>query len=207
MVFLNQLGHFPVSAFILIVTIGTSLLAWQREDVFRMFILHPWSLTRERRYYTAFTSGIIHNDFAHLAFNMLSFYFFAFELEDTIGPVRMAVLYLVSLGASDISTIIKHRNDPHYFCLGASGAVTAVIFSYIIFYPTARIGLLLIPIYIPAPLFGLLYVAYTYYSSKRPNTHINHSAHLWGAVSGLLLTLLLAPRAYVEFFDALKSLL
>lgn len=204
MIPLNQWGHYPVSAFILIATILTSLLVWQRQDLYRMFILHPYSAVRNRRYYTLFTSGLIHSDFSHLLFNMITFYFFALWVESYMGSIKFMILYLISLGASDISTVIRHRNDPEYFCLGASGAVTAVVFSSIIFNPLASIYVL-VPIPIPAILYGVLYVVYSYVSSRNERSHINHSAHLWGAVCGLLLTLILKPEAYQDFFNILRT--
>jgi len=161
-------------------------------------------MVREGRYYTFLTSGLIHADMGHLFFNMFSFYFFAPELERQIGHWQFLAIYVVSLVLSDVSTVLKHRDDPNYFCLGASGAVTAVIFSFIIYEPRASIYLMLIPVPIPAPLFGVLYVAYSYYSARCRQTRVNHAAHLWGAVSGLALTLVLDPGAYSHFFQALK---
>jgi len=202
----------PVALFILVITVATSLIAWQYEDLFRFFALNPWSLVRERRYYTFLTSGLIHADVGHLFMNMFSFYFFAFPLERLMGHGPFLALYAASLVLSDISTVLKQKDNPDYFCVGASGAVTAAIFSFIIFEPTSSIYLMFIPIPIPAPLFGVAYVAYSYYCARyRPagsrsfflQARVNHAAHLWGAVSGLALTLILAPAAYRGFFQAL----
>lgn len=206
MIPLDQLGRYPASVFILIATIATSLLAWHNQELMRSFVLQPWGLVRDRRWHTMLTSGLIHKDVPHLLFNTLSFYFFALELESQIGPIRLAILYLVSVVLSDIPTVIRHRNDPEYFCLGASGGVTAIIFSFIIYNPFSQIGLLFIPIYVPAPVFGLLYIAYSWHASRNPNSHINHSAHLWGGVSGLLLTLIMDPLAYPAFVRELQRL-
>jgi len=206
MIPINQLGQFPASLFILIATIATTLMAWRNAELLRSFLLHPYTCVRHNRWHTLLTSGLIHKDGPHLIFNMLSFYFFAFPLELALGPVRLAILYIASVILSDIPTVIRRRNDPDYFCLGASGGVTAVIFSFIIYFPFTQIGLLFIPIGIPAPLFGLLYIAYTWYASRDPNSHINHSAHLWGGISGLLLTLIMNPSAYRAFLRQLQEL-
>ena len=204
----------PVSAAILGLTVFVSLFAFGAPELLREFMLHPYSFVRRRRYHTLLTSGFVHADIPHLAFNMLTFYFFATTmrpdypgLEPLIGHWKFLALYVVALCLSDVTTIIKHRNDPDYACLGASGAVTAVIFSFIIYRPTASIGLMFIPIPIPAPLFGVLYIAVSIYAMKRPGSRINHEAHLWGAVSGLLMTLILVPSAYGEFFRQLKDLI
>ena len=199
----DVLQQSPVAIFILVLTVVTSLIAWQYEDLFRLFALNPWTLVRERRYYTFLTSGLIHADVGHLFFNMYSFYIFAFPLERLMGHWQFLVLYAASLVLSDITTVVKHRDTPDYFCVGASGAVTAVIFSFIIYEPTSRIGLIFIPVFIPAPIFGLLFVLWSYYSARYRQTRVNHAAHLWGAVSGLALTLILDPAAYRGFFEAL----
>ena len=198
----------PVALVIFLFTIFTSLFTlFHRQDLFRMFLLHPWSLVREKRYYTLITSGLIHADLGHLLFNMFTFYFFAFPLESYLGHWQFGVLYVVSMVLSDITTVIKRRNDRDYYCLGASGAVTAVLFSFIIFEPTSSIYVMLIPIGIPAPLFAVLYIAFSYYALRRQRSHINHEAHLWGAVSGLLITAILSFGAYRGFLDTVKEML
>ncbi len=196
----------PAALFVLVLTVATSLIAWQYPDLFRFFALNPWSLVREHRYYTFLTSGLIHADVGHLFMNMFSFYFFAFPLERLMGHWQFLVLYTVSLVLSDITTVVKHRDDPDYFCVGASGAVTAAIFSFIIYEPTASIYFMFVPVPIPAPLFGIGYVVYSYFSARFRQTRVNHAAHLWGAVSGLALTLILDPAACKGFLQALHLL-
>jgi membrane associated rhomboid family serine protease len=132
---------------------------------------------------------------------MISFYFFAFPLERWIGHGQFLALYFASLVLSNISTVIRNRNNPDYFCVGASGAVTAVIFSFIVYAPTSTIFLFFIPM--PALLFAVLFVGYSYYSARYRQTRINHAAHLWGAVSGLALTLIFDPAACRIFFQTL----
>ena len=197
----GALQQSPVAVFILILTVVTSLIAWQYEDLLRLFALNPWSLVHEGRYYTFLTSGLVHADGGHLLFNMFSFYFFAFTLERWIGHWQFFTLYAVSLVLSNISTVVRNRDHPDYFCLGASGAVTAVIFSVIVYAPTSTIFLFFIPM--PALLFAVLFVGYSYLSARYRQTRINHAAHLWGAVSGLALTLILDPGAYRIFFQTL----
>lgn len=151
------------------------------------------------------TSGLIHADFSHLLFNMLSFFFFAFPLERIVGSTAFVIIFFGSLILSDIPSVLKYRDDPSYRSLGASGGVTGVIFSYILYDPMSRIYLFLIPIGIPAVLFAVLYIAYSYYAERVGHDHINHSAHLWGGISGAVLTIILDPNALQIFFARLLS--
>ena len=148
----------------------------------------------------------------HLIFNMFSYYYFAFNLEATIGHWQFGLLYVLSLILSDLPTIFKHKNDYGYRCLGASGAVSAVIFSSILYHPVdSSIGIMFIPIGIPAVIFGVLYLIYCSYASKHARDNVNHDAHLFGALSGLVITIILDPPVLGSFLQqisvAVQSLL
>jgi membrane associated rhomboid family serine protease len=195
----------PVASFIFVITIITSLMAFSNENLYANMILHPYSVYRGQRIYTVVTSGLIHNDWMHLFFNMLSYYFFAFQLEPVLGHWQFGVLYSVSLILSDIPTVYKHKNDDWYHSLGASGAVSAVIFSYIMFSPLSKMMIMPIPVGIPAVLFGALYLVYCSYASKYARDNINHDAHLFGAISGLLITILLYPHLVTSFLGQISE--
>jgi membrane associated rhomboid family serine protease len=165
-------------------------------------MLHPYSIHRGKKYFTILTSGFIHADMNHLLFNMLSYYFFAFTLEKIVGHWQFALIYLLGLILSDISSIIKNKNNSGYYSLGASGAISAVLFSYILFDPLSRIYLFFIPIGIPAYLFALLYLGYCMYASKNQRDHINHEAHFWGAITGLVVTAMLFPHVLGYFIKS-----
>lgn len=178
-------------------TIVASLLAlYVSPGLLERCVFRPYWLVRKRQYDTLVTSGFVHADLPHLLFNMFTFWFFAFPLERRIGGVAFAVLYFSSLVLSDAGTYLKHRNDPHYASLGASGAITAVLFAYIVYYPTQSLMILPIPVPIPAPLFAVLYVAYSWYSARQARDRVNHDAHLGGALYGLVFVLLTDPAAY-----------
>jgi membrane associated rhomboid family serine protease len=181
----------PVASFIFAITIATSLWAFYNDNIYGNMILHPYSVARGQRVYTVITSGLIHADYMHLFFNMLTFSFFAFDLEQTIGHWQFGLLYIVCLILSDLPTIYKHRDDDWYHSLGASGAVSGVIFGAILYNPLGKMSLMFLPIGIPAILFGVLYLIYCNYASKRAQDNINHDAHLFGALSGLLITIAL----------------
>jgi membrane associated rhomboid family serine protease len=145
----------------------------------------------------------VHADLMHLIFNMMTFYFFAFPLERYMGTLPFIVLYLAGLLISHAGTYYKQRRNPEYACLGASGAISAVLFAAIVYFPEQSLIILPIPIPIPAPLFAVLYLAYTYYASKNPHGRINHDAHLGGAITGLLFVAVTEPSAYGNLLQSI----
>ncbi|MBE9584719.1 rhomboid family intramembrane serine protease [Mucilaginibacter sp. JRF] len=192
----------PVASMIFIITLITSLYAFSNETVYRKFTLHPYSVSRGQELYTLITSGLIHKDWGHLFFNMLSFFFFAFTLEARIGHWQFGLIYVVSLVLSDLPTVAKHRHNQWYYSLGASGAISAVVFGFILFFPRVEMYLMFIPIGIPAYIFGILYLIYCTYSSRYAQDGINHDAHFYGALSGVLLTIMVYPQVIKLFLGA-----
>ncbi len=189
----------PVASFIFVLTLGTSLLAFSNQNIYAKFILNPYEVSRGYRVYTIITSGLIHADWNHLFFNMLSYYFFAFQLEAVLGHWQFGVLYLVTMILADLPSIYKHKEDSWYNTLGASGAISAVIFSAILFNPKGQMGLIFLPFMIPAWIFGILYLVYCHFASKHARDNINHDAHLFGALSGILITIILHHGIINEF--------
>ncbi|WP_370341271.1 rhomboid family intramembrane serine protease [Mucilaginibacter aurantiaciroseus] len=189
----------PVASIIFVITLATSLWAFSNENIYGEFILNPYNVSRGHKVYTVITSGLIHKDWNHLFFNMLSYYFFAFQLEALLGHWQFGLLYVLSLILSDLPSIQKHKDDIWYNSLGASGAISAVIFSFIMFNPKAQMGLMFIPIPIPAWIFGVLYLVYCHFASKHARDNVNHDAHLYGAVSGVVITFALHHEVINEF--------
>lgn len=199
-----ELAESPVATLILVITVGISLYGlYAKPQLIDKWVLRPYDLIHRKRWYTVLTSGFIHADIGHLFFNMFSFYFFAFTLEARIGSLRFLILYIFSMVLADITTILKHRDHRGYSSLGASGAVAGVLFSFILLFPYAELMIFPIPFPIPSPIFAILYLAYCYYAGRKAVDMINHEAHFWGALAGLILTTIMAPEALVAFFDYL----
>ncbi len=194
----------PVASVIFIFTLVTSIYAFNNTEIFGKFMLHPYSVAKGSKLYTFITSGLIHADWMHLFFNMFTFFFFAFKLETMIGHWQFALLYIVSLILSDIPTAIRHKDDYRYSSLGASGAISGVLFSYILFQPLSMIGVMFIPM--PAIVFGVLYLIYCMYMSKSSRDSINHDAHFFGALTGLIITVFLKPGIIPHFVSELSRI-
>ncbi|TAH00432.1 MAG: rhomboid family intramembrane serine protease [Sphingobacteriales bacterium] len=195
----------PVASIIFLLTVITSIYAFNNANIYGKLMLHPYSVAKKQNIYQIITSGFIHKDWPHLIFNMLTYYFFAFNLERIIGHWQFALVYIGCLVLCDIPSINKHKNDFMYHSLGASGAVCGVLFSYILFFPFTKLIIFPIPIPIPAVLYGGLFLLYSSYLAKKQNDNINHDAHFYGALSGIIITAILVPNSLVSFFDALRG--
>ena len=194
----------PASTAILVAMLAASLLALYRmPEILDRHLLRPYWLLRRHQYVTLVTSGFLHADLPHLLFNAFTFWAFGFGLERTIGTPAFLTLYLFGLLVSDAGTWLKHRHDPDYRSLGASGAILAVLFAAIVYHPASSIFILPIPVPIPAPLFALGYLAYTYYAARQARGRVNHDAHLAGAVAGVAFV---AVTDWPALLQALRSL-
>ncbi len=197
-----------ITNIVVAVTVIVSLLAFQNRDIMNQLIFHPFTIKREKQYYRFLTSGFIHADIGHLFFNMFALYFFGSvidaELWAFIGRWFFLLLYITGIIISSIPTYRKNVNNSYYLSLGASGGVSSVIFATILISPKS-------PIYLyffrdmDAYLFGILYLAGSYYLTKRPEYggNINHSAHLWGAIWGLILPIAFKPAIFNHFINVM----
>jgi membrane associated rhomboid family serine protease len=189
-------GGAPGAALLLAAIVIASLVGlFAAPPVIERNLFRPYWLVSRREYWTLVSSGFIHADLTHLLFNAFTFWAFAFGLEREIGTPKFLALYFFGLLASDIGTWFKHRNDSGYQTLGASGAILAVLFASIVYFPSGSIFILPIPIPIPSPLFAVAYLAYTYYASHRGRGRVNHDAHFSGALAGIAFVVLTDPDA------------
>ena len=184
------------AAIILTLTIVISVIGFLSRTVLEKAVLRPYLIARGKDYTTLLTSGFVHADFGHLLFNLITYYSFAFIMERVLGELRFEILYFSGMLAANLGTCIKHRNEPGYTALGASGAILAVLFAAIVYFPSQKIALFFIPIGIPAPLFAVVYLAYSWFASGRPGSRIGHDAHIFGALTGLVFVLVTAPERF-----------
>jgi membrane associated rhomboid family serine protease len=194
------------AAALMALTIIVSLICFQSPRRADALSLRPDRVLRQREYYRLISCGFVHADVGHLLLNMLSFYFFAFTLERILGSPAFLALYFTALIVSSLGSAIKHRGDPGYSAVGASGAILGVLFASIVYFPEQKLLLLPIPIPIPAPLFGVLYLGYTWWQSRQSADRINHDAHFTGALFGLAFVGLTDPRAFRRFVEVAANM-
>ena len=166
-------------------------------------MMFPYRVRHHGKYYTLLTSGFLHANGVHLLMNMLTLFFFGPTLELIVGPYRFVLLYFLCLILSGLPSLYRHRNNPAYATLGASGAVSGILFSYILYLPLSTIFIMYFPVGLPALGFGAMYLLYTLWESRHKRSTINHDAHLAGAISGLLLTILFDPESILVFLTSI----
>ena len=195
----------PITLVIIAITCIVSFMAFKNSRLMNDLILWPPAIARQREYHRLVTYGVVHADFGHLLFNMITLYFFGRLMESffvpRIGAIGYLFFYVGGLVASSLPSWYEHRRDSAYRSLGASGAVSAVLFAFILLMPWATIYVIVVPV--PAVIYAVLYLAYTIYMDRQRTDRINHSAHLWGALYGILFTLALEPSLAGRFFEQL----
>jgi membrane associated rhomboid family serine protease len=185
--------HLSITLIIVIVTAIVSFNAFSNQDLMDKLIFYPPAVSEHKQWYRFISCGFIHADIGHLVFNIYSFYMFGGTVEDafkdifgSMGLLLYIILYLSSLVICLLPTYFKHKDNYYYRSLGASGAVSAIVFVFMMLFPVANLGLIFIPfVKAPAFLFGLIYLAITYFLDRRSGSRINHSAHFWGALYGI----------------------
>jgi membrane associated rhomboid family serine protease len=198
---------------IIIITCIVSFLAFRDQMLTGKLIFNPYIIDKNKQWYRFISSGFIHADAIHLIINMYVLYSFGtmteFYYSMAFGEkarLYYLLLYLGGLIFSVLPTYRKHRNNPSYNGLGASGAVSAVTFSFIIFDPMQKLCLYgLHFLCLPGVLFAILYLVYCFYMDKKGRDNINHGAHMWGAIYGFILTVIFNPSLFLGFIDKLRD--
>ncbi|MBD7920473.1 rhomboid family intramembrane serine protease [Xanthomonas bonasiae] len=200
----------PVNLILIVLTVLVSWAAFNNRKLLDRLILWPPAIDRHKQYDRLVTHGFIHADFPHLLFNMVTLYFFGGPIERLMERLTGSLLtyplfYLAALVVAILPSYLKNQKNPNYFSLGASGAVSAVLFAYILLAPWTGIYFFFIPIPIPAILYALFYVGYSIWMDRRGGDNINHSAHLAGAAFGVMFLLIMEPSVLQHFLDQLAQ--
>jgi Uncharacterized membrane protein (homolog of Drosophila rhomboid) len=198
-----------ITTIIIIITALTSIWAFNKKEIFLRMRLTPFDVIHNKQYYRLFTHAFIHADYIHLGVNMFVLWSFGNYVEQIFaslqsqelilsGRVSYLTLYLGGILISTLTTLKKNKDNPYYASIGASGAVSAVVFTAIFFDPMGKLlFFFLLPI--PGIVFGILYLAYSQYMGKKGGDNINHDAHLLGAIFGLVFPLLMNPKLIAYF--------
>ena len=196
-----------VTLLLIAITVAVSFFVFNRPDLQARLMMNPYQISHHQQYYRFITSGFIHINHIHLIMNMLSFYFLGTAVEQVFhyifrssGPIYYVSLYIMAIAVSDLPTYFKQRQNPHYNSLGASGGVAAVVFAFIIFQPMQYICVFF-AICMPGFILGALYIGYSYYQGKKSSDNINHDAHLFGALFGLLFCIVAYPASIRIFIE------
>jgi membrane associated rhomboid family serine protease len=187
-----------ITVIIIIITALVSIAGFRSAKVIDDLIFYPPAITKNKQYYRFVTCGFIHADIPHLFFNMYAFYLFGegqvkngtenifTSIFGNYGKLLYIIMYVLALIVCLIPSFLKNKTNPNYRSLGASGAVSAVVFAYILFNPLQGVGLIFIPVFIPGFLFGILYLVGSYFLDRKGGSSINHSAHIWGGLFGII---------------------
>ena len=204
--------------FVLYIIIGITVLisiwAFNRRDIFDKLRFSPYSIYHYKEGWRFFTYALLHADWVHLFINMFVLYSFGdvviAYLSYFFGIKGVFYFILLYVGGVLFSVLVdfgRHKENAYYTAVGASGAVSAIVFASIIVYPTGSVFLFLIPIPIPSAIFGILYLIYSAYMAKRGRDNIGHNAHFWGAVFGIIFMIVTRPQVALEFVQKIANYL
>ncbi len=200
-----------VTLIIILITAAVSILCFTGRLNINTLIFNAYQVWHRKQGYRMLSYGLVHGGWGHLIFNMLTLYFFGPVVEQyfsaafgtTAGAVLFALLYVSAIAVSTIGDLLKYKDNPYYNAVGASGAVSAILFASILFEPKMGIYIFMIPIPVPGYVFAPLYLVYCWYMAKRNMDNIGHTAHFWGAVYGLLFPLFCNPSIFNHFLTQL----
>ena len=199
-----------VTILIVAVTCLISFIAFSNRELMGNLVSYPYRMWRYNEWYRLISHGFIHADPGHLIFNMIALFSFGDFIERSFenvfemkGRVLYVIMYFGAIVTADLWNVFKQKDNPNYSSLGASGGVSAVVFSYILLNPFGKLYLFFIPIGIPAFIFGPLYLMYCVYMAKRGGDHIGHTAHFTGSVFGFVFPIIFEPRLFQRFVELL----
>lgn len=202
-----------ITLIIVLVTALISIAAFSNSSLKGKLIMNAYLVHHQKQWYRMISHGFIHADWSHLIFNMIALYsfgqivenYYEYHFDVARGIFFYLVLYFSALLIASVPDLAKHK-DQHWFnSLGASGAVSAVVFAAILFDPWVGITIFPIPIPIPGIIFGPLFLIFSQYMAKRGGDNIGHDAHFYGAISGIVITIIYKPSLAIDFVNKVMS--
>ncbi len=203
---------FSITIWLIILTAAVSIYGFNKPEFLNRLMFIPYKIKKYGQWDRFVTSGFIHKDYVHLLFNMFTFYFFGGVVEQILyykfgavaGGIIFVAFYILGIVISDIPTYLKHQNNSYYRALGASGGTAATVFASIIILPLSDICLFGI-LCLPGFILGALFLLYSYFKGKNQDDGINHDAHLYGAIFGIIFILIISPSSAISFFEEIKT--
>ncbi len=202
---------FTLTTAIIAITVLVSWYTLSKPVILQAMMMNPYKIQSQNEYYRFITSGLIHANFSHLLWNMFSLYFFGNVVEQyfslifgAAGPYYFVAFYILAIIVSDLPTYFKNRVHPGYNSLGASGGVSAVIFASVLFQPLEKICFYFV-ICLPGFILAIGYIMWSYYNGKKSNDNINHEAHLYGALFGIVFCAVLFPASIPHFLEQISQ--
>lgn len=204
--------NLSITVILIILTCAVSFYGMNNAAFLERCMFTPYKIKREKQWDRFVTSGFIHKDYMHLLFNMFTFYFFGGVVEQILayrfglmtGGIIFVLFYILGIVISDIPTYLKNQDNSYYRALGASGGTSATVFASIIILPLSDICLFGI-LCLPGFILGVLFLLYSYFKGKNQDDAINHDAHLYGAIFGVVFILLVSPSSAITFIDQVLS--
>ena len=200
-----------VTTLIIVITVFLSLKGFKDTIFMEKWMFNPYKAYHRREYARFLTSGFIHKDWGHLAFNMFTLYFLGSGVEQyfayfygSMGAGYYILLYLTAIIVSSVPTYLRHKEHEFYYSLGASGGVSALVFAFILIDPITKLCFFVF-LCLPGFILGALYIMYSIHMGKKQMDNINHDAHLYGALYGVLFMIVLSPGILVSFIEQLAN--
>ena len=201
-----------ISILLIAVTVLASIMAWRDSTLRNKWIHNAYLANRNKEYHRLLTSGFIHADYLHLFFNMYALYLFGEYVSSYFqylfgGKYILAFLglYVIGIVIANLPDFFKYKNNAGFNSLGASGGVSSVVFCSVILNPMMELMIFPIPVAMPGYIFALVYVAYSIFMEKKQMNNVNHMAHLWGALWGVLFIVITEPATLGNFISQITN--